>query len=183
MSSQQQQQQLQPKQEQPATLRNHHRQPNHRHHPSPCRITFIIAATPANMVVPLQPTEADFDQTVTNALQGLNDYAGPERIDRTYDKIIDHYCAWVDLQLANNAAPPLTGGMYTTPAVTELYFAKVVGYRADVQPNTEKRTMYGLQKLADREHIGQSERWELKSSKRIQSLLFPMSFPIHFMVC
>jgi Centromere DNA-binding protein complex CBF3 subunit, domain 2 len=123
------------------------------------------------MVVPPQPTQADFDQTVTNALQGLNDYAGPERIDRTYDKIIDHYCAWVDLQLANNAAPPLTGGMYTTPGVVELYFAKVVGYRADVQPNTAKRTMYGLQKLADRERIGQAERWELKSSKRIQEAL------------
>ena len=48
-------------------------------------------------MVPPPPTDADFNQTVMDALQGLNAHAGPEQIDRTYDKIIDHYCEWVDL--------------------------------------------------------------------------------------
>jgi hypothetical protein len=154
-----------PKAGSPATrcsTNNNTRSQQQQHQPTTTQQQHIMRAQQQPRGPP--PTQEQLNARLTEALRGLIDNAPPEQIDRTYEKIIEHYCAWVGLQLANNVIPAPADALYSTPAVVELYFAQVVGYRDDVQPNTAKRTMYGIQKLADRERVGLPERWELKSS-------------------
>jgi hypothetical protein len=122
---------------------------------------------------PLPPmTQAELDARLTESLRELLADSPAETIDSTYERIIEHYYAWVDMKIANNALPPIgAGGMYSEPMKVEMYFAEVVGYREEVKPDTAKRTLYALQKLANREREGLAEKWELKSSKRIEEAL------------
>jgi predicted nucleic acid-binding Zn ribbon protein len=67
---------------------------------------------------------------------------------------------------------PAGGAIYTMERNVELYFAEVIGYRADLTPQSAKRAMWALQqRLADDERVGNATKWEIKDSARVKEAL------------
>jgi hypothetical protein len=103
-----------------------------------------------------------FEDCIQQATQQQVETAPPKKQDGTYTNQQNTFIEWVELQVSRNIIPA-GGTIYTMEHNVKLYFAEVIGYRADLTPQSAKWGLLMMNELASN-----ATKWEIKDSARVK---------------